>query len=120
MECHPLKPCPCVRKARGRGGVFVEQPARPRGCVQGVGQPDRSRSAPAQAIIAPLSVQSAGGGMIKVVCAFAANILQRAADRLVGGDAAGGDQRARRAEPFVGKAASRRSIDPRSISSTAA
>ena len=30
------------------------------------------RSAPAQAIIAPLSVHSAGGGMISVVCAFAA------------------------------------------------
>ncbi|MFN5670578.1 MAG: hypothetical protein ACK47P_25480, partial [Bradyrhizobium sp.] len=34
--------------------------------------PSAIRSAPAQAIIAPLSVQSAGGGMISVVCAFAA------------------------------------------------
>ena len=35
-------------------------------------RPIVSRSAPAQAIIAPLSVQSAGGGMISVVSAFAA------------------------------------------------
>ncbi len=34
--------------------------------------PSASRSAPAQAIIAPLSVHSAGGGMISVVCALAA------------------------------------------------
>jgi hypothetical protein len=34
--------------------------------------PKASRSAPAQAIIAPLSVHSAGGGMISVVCALAA------------------------------------------------
>ena len=78
-------------------------------------RPSAIRSAPAQAIIAPLSVQSAGGGMISVVCALAATSCKRAADGLVGGDAAGGDQRAGRAELFVKQSQARRSTGPRSI-----
>ncbi len=35
--------------------------------------------------------------MISVVCARGGNVLQRRADGLIGGDATGGDQRARRA-----------------------
>ena len=46
---------------------------RARGAVSMVStSPSASRSAPAQAIIAPLSVHSAGGGTISVVPAFAA------------------------------------------------
>src|SRR3954464_117748 len=71
--------------------------------------PSASRSAPAQAIIAPLSVQSAGGGIINVVCACPATACNApriawlpapppAATRAGGGHASSAAQRARRAE----------------------
>src|SRR3978361_499704 len=80
--------------------------------------PSANRSAPAHAIIAPLSVHSAGGGMISVVCACAATACNAprmawlaaapaggpqhcAADGLVGGDTAGCHQRAGRAKTLL-------------------
>ena len=56
------------------------------------------RSAPAHAIIAALSVHSAGGGTTKRHLVLQGDVEQRIADRLVRSDAAGGDQRGRRAE----------------------
>ena len=86
-------PLPCT------GALFVERPARARGLHPFASlRPSASRSAPAQAIIAPLSVQSSGGGSISVVPACAATCSSACAHRAVGGDAAGGDQRRRRAE----------------------
>ena len=61
-----------VGEAGRRDRVFVEH-QRARGAASMVSiMSSASRSAPAQAIIAPLSVHSAGGGTISVVCAFAA------------------------------------------------
>ena len=47
--------------------------------------------------MAPLSVHSSSGGATSVVPTSKARRLQHLADRLIGGDAAGGDQRGRRA-----------------------
>ena len=57
----------------GRRVALASSSQRARGGASIVSvSPSAIRSAPAQAIIAPLSVHSAGGGMISVVCAFAA------------------------------------------------
>ena len=49
---------------------------------------------------------------ISAVCALAATLLQRRADRLIGGDAAGGDQCARHAESLAKQLAGRRRAGP--------
>ena len=54
--------------------------------------PSARRSAPAQATIAPLSVQSAGGGIDEVRAGVGRGLAERGADLLVGGDAAGDDE----------------------------
>ena len=48
--------------------------------------------------MAPLSVQSSGGGITNTVRASIATPMQRGAHRAVGRNAAGGDQRGRRSE----------------------
>ena len=90
-----------VGESGRRVGVGVEQPARAGRGVHRVGQAERQ----------PFG---AGPGDHRAVVGaqrrrrhdqrglrLGGDVLQRAADRLVGGDAAGGDQRARRAELFV-------------------
>ena len=56
---------------------------------------------PAQAIIAPLSVQSFGGGATSGTPGLGAEARHRLADRAVGRDAAGDDDRLRGADPFA-------------------
>ena len=58
--------------------------------------PRRKRSIPAQAIIAPLSVQSARGGATSGSPACAARRGQSLANGQIGGDPAGDDDRLRR------------------------
>ena len=55
-------------------------------------RPSRSRSMPAQAIIAPLSVHNAGGGATKRSPASSARAARRSSQPLVGGNAAADDQ----------------------------
>ena len=74
----------------------VERPARPRPKSSASVLPSRSRSMPAQAIMAPLSVQSFTGGATRRAPCSAASVLQAAAQIEVGRDAARHDQRRRR------------------------
>ena len=68
-------------------------------------RPRRSRSIPAQAIIAPLSVQSFGGGATSGRPASRAKARQRLRERRIGGDAAGDHERlARGADALRGRA----------------
>ena len=72
---------------------------RARGATSSVSvSPRASRSQPAQAIIAPLSVHSAGGGATSTVPSLVRDPVERAADRLVDRDAARDHQRGRSAE----------------------
>ncbi len=75
---------------------------RARGATSSVSvMPRASRSAPAHAIIAPLSVQSSGGGATSTVRLLGCHAAKRAADRLVHRDAARDDQRGRPAEALA-------------------
>ena len=77
----------------GRGGARSSSGQRGRsGASSPSTRPRRSRSSPAQAIIAPLSVHSAGGGATKRSPACRASAAKRSRKPLVGGDAAGRHQ----------------------------
>ncbi len=91
------------RVARRAWAFRVEHPARAGWASIVSVRPSARRSAPAQAIIAPLSVQSAGGGHDQLRPGLPRHVKERATNRLIGGDAAGRHQRMRCAEPFAEK-----------------
>ena len=71
------------------------------GAARSSTRPRRSRSMPAQAIIAPLSVHSLHRRRDQRQPGLRAEARHRLADRAVGGDAAGDDDRLRGADPLA-------------------
>ena len=95
----PLRPEHRLRRRACRPGRAAS--ARAGLTSSGSVRPSASRSAPAQAIMAPLSVHSAGGGATRRHRSSKSDAMQGVADRLIGRDAAGANQRGRRAEPLA-------------------
>ena len=76
--------CDAGAGLQSRPGDLVQRPARARREVERIGRgPSASRSAPAQAIMAPLSVQSSSGGATSVMPRLEGDALQHLADRLL-------------------------------------
>ena len=90
LDLHALTPAPRTFSALSSSG----QRARA-GASSWSTSPAASRSTPAQAIIAALSVHSQAGGTLKRRPSSRGEPAKRRADRLVGGDPAGDDQRRR-------------------------
>ena len=94
-DLHAFTPAPRTFSASGSSG----QRARA-GASSASVRPASKRSAPAQAIIAALSVHSHEGGATKGRPAFLRQPGQRRADAGIGGDPAGDDQRLRLRHPL--------------------
>ncbi len=100
---------------RGRRASFhVLSGQRACGAVASVSvRPSARRSAPAQAIMAPLSVHKRRRRHHQHGAGLERDVMQHLADRLIGGDAAGGDQRGRLAVALAEQLQARRAAGRR-------